>query len=227
MRVLWLSALVVTLDQVTKALVVRFMERYESIRLIGDWLKLTYTENPGMAFGLQFGPEGTVTVLSMIAAALVAWYLYSVRSGYWPYRASLAMVLGGAVGNIIDRIFYGVLMGYDRFFMGRVVDFVHVDMGHVVVPEFLPLLGGSYIALFPIWNVADMAIVGGFVGLLIFQNAFHRRAVRRIEEAKQVHEGGALPAEGSSLEASTNGRSHAPSPYTPPTDDQGGHDSKR
>lgn len=213
MRVLWISALVVVIDQVTKALIVRSMELYESIPLIGDWLKLTYTENPGMAFGIQFGPPGTVTVFSVLATLLVGWYLYSVRFGYWPFRASLAMVLGGAVGNIVDRIFYGVLMGYSGYFQGRVVDFIHVDIGHVVIPEFIPVLGGSYIALFPIWNVADMAIVGGFVGILLFQGAFHRRIVaRRAKKASSTDEAG-FSLDPSRLRSSTNGQLHPPVPY--------------
>ena len=185
MRVLWISALVVVLDQLSKAAVVQLMHRHESIRLLGDWLKLTYTENPGMAFGIMFGPPGLVTVFSLVATVLVGWYLWSVRSGYTPYRASLAMVLGGALGNIIDRVFYGVLMGYDGFFLGHVVDFIHVDLGYFIIPEIVPLLGGSYIALFPIWNVADMAIVGGVVGILIFQKTFHRQFLQQHHEEEE------------------------------------------
>lgn len=182
MRVLWISAAVVVIDQLSKAAVVHFMSRRESIALIGDWLKLTYTENPGMAFGLMIGPRELVTVFAVVATALVFWYMYRVQGGYWPYRASLAMVLGGALGNIIDRVFYGVLMGYESLFLGRVVDFIHVDLGYFIVPEIVPLLGGSYIALFPIWNAADMAIVGGVIGILCFQKTFHERFLEAPQE---------------------------------------------
>jgi signal peptidase II len=175
MRLLWISALVVGLDQLTKAAVLHFMVKHQSIPILGDWLKFTFTENPGMAFGIQFGPKGLVTVLSVGATLLVIYYMYQVRNGYLPYRASLALILGGAIGNIIDRVFYGVLLGYDDLFMGRVVDFIHVSLWEGFVPEVIPFIGGAYLELFPIWNVADMAIVLGVVGILYFQKTFHRR----------------------------------------------------
>ncbi len=190
MRVLWISAVVLVADQLSKLAVLRTMHRHQSIPLIGDWLKFTFTENPGMAFGLEMGPRGMVTVFSVVATALVIWYLYNVRGGYAPYRVSLALILGGALGNIIDRVFYGVLLGYDGFFVGRVVDFIHVDLGYVALPAVLPFVGGTHFALFPIWNVADMAIVVGVVGILFFQKTFHERFLAEhaeppAEEAKE------------------------------------------
>ena len=176
MRVLWISILVVLLDQASKAAVLRLMHRGESIPLVGDWLKLTFTENPGMAFGITVFPREATAIFSIIVTVLVLWYLYSVRSGYTPYLVSLALILGGAVGNIIDRAFYGVLLGYGDFFMGKVVDFIHVDVWRGYLPEVLPFVGGAYLPLFPIWNVADMAIVVGVVGILVFQRRFHRKA---------------------------------------------------
>lgn len=175
MRVLWISAVVVFVDQLTKAIVLQFMTRHQSIPLLGDWLKLTFTENPGMAFGIQIGPKGVVTGLSIVATILVIYYLYQVRDQYWPYRMSLALILGGALGNIIDRAFYGILLGYDGWFTGRVVDFIHVSLWEGFLPEVIPFVGGAYMELFPIWNVADMAIVSGVVGMLIFQGTFHER----------------------------------------------------
>ncbi len=188
MRVLWISAVVVLIDQLTKAAVVEFMYRGQSIPLIGDWFKFTFTENPGMAFGIQVGPKGLVTVFSIVATVLVLWYMTKVRDGYAPYLASLAFIFGGAVGNIIDRVFYGVLLDYGPFFGGRVVDFVHVDIGYVMIPAAIPLLGGFGMSLFPIWNVADMAIVGGVIGILVFQNEFHRRFMAQHAEEQHVGE---------------------------------------
>lgn len=188
MRVLWISALVVGLDQLTKAAVLHFMVRQQSIPILGDWLKFTFTENPGMAFGIQFGPRGLVTFLSVGATLLVIYYMYQVRGGYTPYRASLALILGGAIGNIIDRVFYGVLLGYGDLFVGKVVDFIHVSLWQGFVPEIFPFVGGAYMELFPIWNVADMAIVLGVVGILYFQKTFHERLYE-----KQVAEMGEDP----------------------------------
>lgn len=173
MRVLWLSAVVVLIDQATKYVVLQTMYLGQQIALVGDWLKFTYTENPGMAFGITFGPKAMVTVFSIIATILITMYLVKVRNGYFPYRASLGLILGGALGNIIDRVFYGVLYGDDTLFFGKVVDFIHVNVWSGFIPEVLPVIGGTYLSLFPIWNVADMAIVCGVVGILAFQKRFH------------------------------------------------------
>ena len=193
MRVLWITAVVIVADQLSKLAVVRAMYKGQSIPVLGDWLRLTYTENPGMAFGITFGPRGMVTVFSIIATALIIAYLVSVRRGYGPYRASLALILGGALGNIIDRVFYGVLFGYDGFFTGRVVDFIHVNLWRGYVGEAVPFIGGTYVQLFPIWNVADMAIVAGVVGILIFQAKFHHQQAHA-SPAAPPSESGALPA---------------------------------
>jgi signal peptidase II len=191
MRVFWITATVILVDQITKVLVYLNMYRNQSIPLVGDWLKLTFTENPGMAFGIDFGPRGMVTMFSVAATVLIIAYMWRVRGGYRPYLVSLALILGGALGNIIDRVFYGVIFGYAPLFMGRVVDFVHVDLWRGTLRELLPFLGGGgdvYFALFPIWNVADMAIVGGVVGILVFQQRFHLAAAAAASgSAEQPH----------------------------------------
>ena len=126
MRVLWIAAGAVFLDQVSKIVVVRTIAGppYRPVHVLGDWLKFTFTENPGMAFGITFGPTGLVTVFSIIATVLILFYLFRVRKGYAPYRASLGLIFGGAIGNIIDRVFYGKIFGYGGFFEVKVVDFI-------------------------------------------------------------------------------------------------------
>lgn len=190
MRVLWLSAVVLVLDQITKWVVLHNMVRYESIPLVGDWLKFTYTRNPGMAFGITFGPPWTVTLLAIVATVLICGYLWTVRRSYEPFRYSLALILGGALGNIIDRVFYGVIYEGAGWFQGHVVDFVHVDLYNGWVN--LPLLGPRYVSLFPIWNVADMAIVCGVVGFMAFQGGFHRSLVAAAEADKAARAGATL-----------------------------------
>lgn len=194
MRVLWITLFAMVVDQATKVIVLQTMHRGQSIPLIGDWLKLTFTENPGMAFGITFGPKAMVTIFSLIATALIIAYLFRVRDGYLPYRASLALILGGALGNIIDRVFYGVLLGYDTYFVGRVVDFIHVNVWNGLVPDAVPLLGGMYLSLFPIWNVADMAIVCGVVGILTFQKAYHDQLMAQEQAAAYDTDGAAADA---------------------------------
>lgn len=185
MRVFWISGTVVLLDQATKAAVLQFMYREQSIPLLGDWLRLTFTENPGMAFGLTIGPPGTVTILSLVATVLVAAYVYQVRD-YPPYRWSLGLILGGALGNIIDRVFYGVLLDYGTYFTGHVVDFIHVSLWQGLIPRTVPLIGGSYLEVFPIWNVADMSIVLGVVGVMIFHQSFHARRQAERKRTKRA-----------------------------------------
>ena len=126
-----------------------------------------------LAFGITFGPAGMITGFSIVATLLIIVYMHRVRKGYTPYRASLSLILGGAIGNIIDRLFYGMFFGYSEFFKGRVVDFIHIDIWSGPVPDGVPLIGGTNMALFPIFNVADMAIVIGVVGILVFQKKFH------------------------------------------------------
>ena len=177
MRFFWIIFGVIALDQTTKVIVRLNMAiaPRRSIPLIGDWLKFTFAENDGMAFGISFGPALLIPILSIVATALIVFYLIRVKNVYWPYSVCLATILGGAIGNIIDRLFYGMFFGYGGFFGGRVVDFIHFDIWRGFLPDALPGIGGSYMAFFPIFNVADIAIVGGVAGILLFQKRFHLR----------------------------------------------------
>lgn len=170
---------ILVLDQISKVVVLNTMERGESIPILGQWLRFTFTENPGMAFGLSFGPPATITILSILATGLIVYYLAAVARFYTPYSVSLSFVLGGAFGNIIDRVFYGKLLYGEPLFQGHVVDFIHVDIWRGYVSEAIPLIGGNYMALFPIWNVADMSIVLGVAGILFFQKRFHEHELAR------------------------------------------------
>ncbi|MEZ4701705.1 MAG: signal peptidase II [Rhodothermales bacterium] len=191
MHILWITVAIIVVDQITKQVVLHNMYVGESIPLLGDWLKFTFTENPGMAFGITFGPRGMVTFLSMAATGLIFLYLYRVRKLYQPYRMSIAFILGGALGNIIDRVFYGVLFSDAPLFAGKVVDFIHVNLWRGYLPESWPIVGGKYTALFPIWNVADMAIVVGVLGILVFQGTFQHELMR---EQLKNEAGGIDPA---------------------------------
>lgn len=175
MRFLWIPLTVLFLDQATKVLVYLNMYPGQSIPLLGDWFRLTFTQNPGMAFGITLGIPHLVPALAIFATTLIVLYILHVREGYQPYVLSLMVILGGALGNIIDRVFYGMIFGYGQFFQGRVVDFIHVDVWRGPLPEAIPFIGGTPVALFPIWNVADMAIVLGVVGILVFQKEFHNQ----------------------------------------------------
>ena len=129
---------VVILDQVTKLLVKGFtlpifdyyhqgMQLGQSIPVIGDFLRLTFVENPGMAFGIEIGGRLFLTLFSLAASIGIFYYIYRLRKEPWIVRFTLALILGGAIGNLIDRIFYGVVFGEAPLFYGKVVDFIDMD----------------------------------------------------------------------------------------------------
>lgn len=204
MRPFWLATIIVIVDQITKVIVRTNMQIGDSIPLIGDWLKLTFTENPGMAFGISLGSSLIVTILAIVATVLIMIYLWAIRDQHIGYRTSLSLILGGAIGNIIDRIFYGRIFEYGGFFRGEVVDFIHIDLWSGRLPEWIPLLGDRYMALFPIWNVADMSIVTGVGLVLFFQKAYHRErfekeiAIQDDESIEPSETPAVVPAAGSS-----------------------------
>lgn len=204
MRVLWVTLLVVLVDQGSKLLVkgsealgITGMQLGDSIPILGEWLRFTFTENPGMAFGIEVDSKLALTLFSIFATLLICWYMYRVRDAHWGYRLSLASILGGAIGNIIDRTFYGAWYGYGTLFHGNVVDFIHFDLWRGIVPDSVPLIGGQWMALLPVWNVADMAIVVGVSAIMIFQNKFHQYEVQRL----QAQEAAATPS--TAVEAAT------------------------
>ncbi|GAB5535240.1 MAG: hypothetical protein Rubg2KO_14890 [Rubricoccaceae bacterium] len=183
MRVLWLSLAIILFDQGTKMLAKFQLEPLgRSVQVIGDLFKFTYTENPGMAFGLELGSKLFLTLFSILATILILVYLWHVRKAPLGYRLALAFVLGGAFGNVIDRVFFGMTFGEclpsppgsERLFYGCVIDFLHVDVGVLFMPDWVPILGGSGYPLFPIGNIADVCIIIGVVLVLITQGAFQR-----------------------------------------------------
>ena len=201
MRVLWVTLLILVADQITKVWVKLTMLPQESIPVLGDFVRLTFTENPGMAFGLSLGSKLFLTLFSLVATVLIGVYLWHVRKGPTGYRVALALILGGALGNIIDRVFYGLIWGYDQLFYGNVVDFIHFDIWRGIMPESVPFLGGRYFAVFPIGNIADLAIIGGVAAIILFQRRFHNAMVE---------------AEAASVE--TPSATEAMAPVAPPVD---------
>jgi signal peptidase II len=170
-RVILLSGLVIVVDQVSK-LVVRGiaipwlgiswsgMVLGTSRPVLGDFLRITYIENPGMAFGIDIGGKLFFSLFSLAASVALAAYLYHARRAPLHFRLSLAMILGGAAGNLIDRVFYGVLFDHGAFFYGRVVDFIDVDFFNVN-------LLGYHLSRWPVFNVADASVTIGVILLLL------------------------------------------------------------
>lgn len=183
MKILYVSLSVVVADQATKLLVrgisipflginIAGMPLYSSKSVFGDFLRFTYIENPGMAFGIDFGWKSFFAIFSIIASLAIFLYLYKVRQDSGIVRFSLALILGGAVGNLIDRVFYGPLFDGMPLFHGRVIDFIDFDFFNVSI------LGYNF-SRFPVFNIADASVTIGVITLLLFHN-------RNIEEAQAV-----------------------------------------
>ncbi|SHM31672.1 signal peptidase II [Cyclobacterium lianum] len=179
------TLIVILIDQAVKMLVHNGMDfgTAGQIKVFGDWFKLHYTTNPGMAFGMQLGSEYGKLILTsfrLIAMFGIGYYLYMlIRKNSHPgYLVSIALILGGAVGNLIDSVFYGVWLKNAPFdapnpwFHGQVIDMFYIDIWEGFVPEWIPLFGGSYTALWPIFNIADASIFIGVAIILIFQKRF-------------------------------------------------------
>lgn len=175
MRVLVLSGLIILCDQITKLLVkgihlpfldlsIKGMQYGATKQIFGDFFRLTYIENPGMAFGIDVGGKLFFSVFSIIASIAILLFLYHARNEPLGFRLSLAMILGGAVGNLIDRVFYGVIFDEAPLFYGRVVDFFDVDFFDIN-------LWGYHLSRWPVFNIADASVTIGVL-LLLF---FHRR----------------------------------------------------
>ena len=176
---------VIIIDQVVKLLVHGNMVYGSSgeIAVFGNWFKLHYILNEGMAFGIKFGSEYGKLGLSLfrlIAMGVIAVYLYRMAKKGLPNGLlwCIALILGGAIGNVIDSTFYGVLLdnaspdAITPWFHGKVVDMFYIDIWEGTVADWVPFWGGKRMALWPIFNIADSSIFVGVGIILIFQKRF-------------------------------------------------------
>ena len=153
------------------------------IPVFGDWFKLHYTLNPGMAFGLEIASEYgklILTIFRLVAMVGIAYYMYMLvkRKVHPGLVWCVALILGGAVGNVIDSTFYGVWLDNAPFgvvtpwFHGQVIDMFYIDIWEGRVADWVPIWGGENIALWPIFNIADASIFIGVTLILIMQKKF-------------------------------------------------------
>ncbi len=168
-----ISFVLIVIDQITKLWMKSYfgvvhsgdsftLSNYQNIKVIGDFLQFTYVENEGMAFGISFGAgKILLSLFSIIASVVISWYLYKIRNYSSWVKFAVSLILAGAFGNLIDRVFYGVAFGYAPLFYGRVIDFVQVD-----IPDIN--LGFIHYTYFPVFNVADSCVTVGVILLLIF-----------------------------------------------------------
>ncbi len=188
----WLVTLVVCLlvfvDQAVKIYIKTHFELHESVR-VANWFYIFFTENNGMAFGWEFFDKIFLTLFRIVASGLLVWYLvYLCRQpkGVIPtgYLVCVAMILAGALGNIFDCLFYGLVFdhsygqvaqlfpaggGYGKFGYGKVVDMLYFPLIDTDLPANFPIWGGQHFIFFrPIFNIADSCITVGILVMLIF-----------------------------------------------------------
>jgi signal peptidase II len=176
--------LVLLADQLVKTWVKTHMYLGQEFYIIGKWFIIHFTENNGMAFGMEFGGEFGKLALSLFRIAAVAGIGYGlhylIKHKY--HRGlilNVALIFSGALGNIIDSVFYGKIYGYESWFHGRVVDMFYFPIAEGHFPSWVPIWGGEEFVFFrPVFNLADAAISVGVILILIFQKNYFKEDVK-------------------------------------------------
>jgi len=186
--------LILFCDQFIKYLVKTNMTLYESIPMADNWAILYFTENKGMAFGVDFIGTFFLCLLRISAVVFLGYYLNKAVQKKAPTGliVCLSLVLAGAAGNIFDNVFYGLIytestpyavsslvpfgLGYGQLFSGRVVDMFYFPIIETTWPHWIPLWGGDRFVFFsPIFNFADSAITcGGFAAVIFYHKTFSK-----------------------------------------------------
>lgn len=177
-----LGAVLVLVDQVIKVLVKTNMDLGQQIYLIGDWCRLCFVENKGMAFGMAFGGNVGKFLLSLFRICLsgvLIWWIHSlIKKGNTPtgVLVGLTLITAGAIGNIIDCLFYGLIWGYAPFMFGKVVDMF-----------YFPLItkGEEVIFFSPVFNFADSCVTIGAFYLLLFQWKFFSKEAEKQKDIEK------------------------------------------
>ena len=191
---LTLFIVLLVIDQAVKFTVKLNMELYQSIPVFGNWFIIHFIENPGAAFGMQLGGTWGKLLLSLIriaAIVLIAWYLHRLVKKSAPTGVLVggALILAGAIGNMIDSAFYGLIFsestpyaaatlfpeggGYAPFLHGKVVDMLYFPIINSTWPDWMPLIGGREFTFFsPVFNIADSYITVAVFYIILFQRKF-------------------------------------------------------
>lgn len=182
------------IDQISKIWIKTNMTIGESIPVFGSWFQIYFIENNGMAFGMQFGGvwgKILLTAFRIVLIGFIIGYIKSLISKKAPVAVvfGVSLILIGAMGNVIDSLFYGLLFGestftqiasflpegggYAPFMQGKVVDMLYFPLIDTTLPEWIPFWGGEDFIFFrPIFNIADSCITIGVAYLLLFQRKF-------------------------------------------------------
>ncbi len=191
---------VLLIDQVVKIWIKTHMMLGDEFHVLGDWFIIHFVENNGMAFGMQlagkFG-KAFLSIFRIIAVVGIGWYLVNLTKKGAPKGLvySVALVLAGAFGNIIDSAFYGIIFdhsygqiaslfpaegGYSSFLHGKVVDMLYFPLLEGRYPDWIPYVGGnSFIFFRPVFNIADSSITIGIFIILLFQKRFFKEETEK------------------------------------------------
>jgi signal peptidase II len=199
-KLLVIIFLVLIADQVLKIWIKTTMSLGQEFVIFKDWFIIHFVENNGMAFGFEFAGEYGKLFLSLfriVAVIAIGWYLfkYSNRKEIsFGFLASVALIFAGAIGNIIDSLFYGMIFnhsygqvadflpeggGYSSFLHGRVVDMFYFPIIQTTLPDWIPFWGGDDLVFFrPVFNIADSSITAGILLVLLF----YRKELHALEK---------------------------------------------
>ena len=177
---------ILLIDQAIKIWVKTSLTLHESIHIF-DWFYITFIENMGMAFGMQLGSKIVLSLFRVVAISALTYYIWKEvrKNSRTGYIVCLAMVLAGAIGNLIDCLFYGLIFnesspyyvsyfvpfgtGYAPMLMGKVVDMFYFPLIETEWPQWMPFVGGEHFVFFsPVFNFADASISVSVVLLLLF-----------------------------------------------------------
>lgn len=183
----FLTAIVIIIaDQIIKIWVRAHMYQGQEIRFLGDRGMLHYTENNGMAFGMELGGDWgklVLTLFRIIAVVGIAYCMvYLIKNKY--HRGlimNVALIFAGAMGNIIDSTFYGLAYNYAPLFHGRVVDMFYFPLISGNFPTWVPLWGSQDFVFFrPVFNLADASISVGVILILLFQKHYFKHEIPEV-----------------------------------------------
>jgi signal peptidase II len=181
-----IALVVIVIDQTSKLLVHEYMYLHQEINVLGEWFRLHYLLNPGMAFGIRWNNEfGKLALTAFRISAMlgIGYYLWKMakKEAHDGFLICMALILGGAVGNVIDSTFYGVLLDNHPigsptpWFHGQVIDMLFFPLFEFQIPEWSPFRAGeSFLFFSPVFNIADSSIFVGVVAILIFQRKFFK-----------------------------------------------------
>lgn len=202
--------LVIVADQFLKIYIkTNFLYNHE-VDVIGNWFKLHFIENEGMAFGMKLGSAATgkliLTLFRLVAVSFGFYLLWRLVKKHYTKGAIIcgALILAGALGNLIDSVFYGIIFsegmhttatfvpwgeGYGKLFHGRVVDMLYFPIIDTIMPDWVPFFGGKRFAFFePIFNIADASISVGVLVLVFFQKKLiHKKGTPTTVNVAEQH----------------------------------------